>query len=252
MAHLETTVRVSSDEVLRMNVRLQGGFVRKLCMRSRGHLTSLMSKSGMFYEHRMLQHVVNLSVRGAYVDAGAHIGTHTVVFAEACPSTRVLAIEPINENLLYLTENVADLAQVLVLKAAVDEVVQVIRLPRAPFAGDTDRKRLRSCPTITLDDCIAEHLGEERVGLIKIDVAPHMNMRALRGGLKTVKRDRPVLCMETTTDDDRKQLERLKQSLEYVAIRHYGRIPTYLLVPKEHEAKLRKRVDAPAKRSGRK
>src|SRR4051812_3664006 len=48
------------------------------------------------YEEAFLEHIRSLDRRGAYVDIGGHLGTHTVWFAQLCPSTHVHTFEPVS------------------------------------------------------------------------------------------------------------------------------------------------------------
>src|SRR5262245_34153210 len=58
----------------------------------RDHIARALQHS--FYERAMLEAIKDLNLEGIYVDAGAHVGNHTVYFAQECPSTKVIAVEP--------------------------------------------------------------------------------------------------------------------------------------------------------------
>ena len=60
-----------------------------------------------FYEEDLLVAIAQRKLAGTYIDVGANIGNHTVFFAEHCPSTRVIAIEPRPDIFEVLKLNVA-------------------------------------------------------------------------------------------------------------------------------------------------
>src|SRR3954451_5993667 len=61
---------------------------------------------GGWYERPFLEHIRSLELRGAYVDVGAHLGTHTIWFARLCRATTVHAIEPVARFARVLRANV--------------------------------------------------------------------------------------------------------------------------------------------------
>lgn len=50
-------------------------------------------KTGQFQEVPVLEWIAKRQLKGVYIDAGAHVGNHTLFFLEHCPSTRVISIE---------------------------------------------------------------------------------------------------------------------------------------------------------------
>ncbi len=51
----------------------------------RGRIHAIHANTGRFYEPDLLDFIASRGLSGVYVDIGAHIGNHTVFFAEECP-----------------------------------------------------------------------------------------------------------------------------------------------------------------------
>lgn len=135
------------------------------------------------------------------VDIGANIGyTVRIASEQVGPVGRVLAIEPDPDNLRLLRANTRGLEQVTICACAVGAEPGVASLFRSRWnAGDhrlyfNDGREQVLVPVNTVDRLVAEH-AVERVHFIKMDVQgyePHV----LRGMLKTLQRDHPILLTE--------------------------------------------------------
>ena len=130
------------------------------------------------------------------IDAGAHIGTHTLAFARlAGPQGRVYAFEPqrkIYRELVYnLRLNGA--ANVVPLRFALGDAARVIEMSQAvlgneggtPIGIGGDKAEMR-----TLDS-----FGFRNVSFIKIDVEGAEDL-VLDGARDTIRRNRPVILIE--------------------------------------------------------
>jgi len=139
------------------------------------------------------------------IDVGANVGALT---AELChlvgPSGRVLAVEPIPRNLNRLRELASRnvLPQLAITDSAASKAAGTaeIRLPEPGHSGWAsfsvswiDHGRL-TVTTERLDDLAARHLGDRRVGFIKIDVEGH-EPEVIEGARRLLTEHRPaVLC----------------------------------------------------------
>jgi FkbM family methyltransferase len=145
-------------------------------------------RAGKPYEEPLLEHIREQGFAGTVVDAGANLGNHSVWFAVMC-GLRVEAFEPLPHCLEQLHANVArnDLGD----RVTVHPVALGADSALAGHAGK-GRLHVGSGPikVRSLDDY---HLID--VSVIKIDVEG-MEPEVLRGGERTIRRDRPVIFAE--------------------------------------------------------
>jgi FkbM family methyltransferase len=207
--------------------------------------------SGDWYEELFLEHIRRLGRSGVYVDAGAHLGTHTAWFAALCPSTHVHAVEPVSRF--------ADQVDRVVQANGLERKVTVHRVGLSDEPGRATNHlspehqvgfdppgaaaaRVESFTVTTLDELV-----DGPVAVIKLDVEG-MEARALSGATRLLSADRPVIYAEAL---DRAQLRRISQVLRNVGYGPSGRIfnssHTYEFVPSTGSL----RVTAKARRAAR-
>lgn len=190
-----------------LSIRAHGRTIRIHDMDRRSKIGQCFRK-GVPYEHPLCEYVYSLSLKGLAVDAGANIGNHALWFAIVC-DLDVITFEPIQYR--RLRENVA-------LNALEDR----IRVVTAGL-GDTEESiahvgKGRLNPNDHHDSEKSGHLDGDsgmwighggvvqihtldsyeldNVTLIKIDVEG-MEPYVLRGGEKTIRRNRPIIFAET-------------------------------------------------------
>lgn len=136
------------------------------------------------------------------IDIGANVGIFSRHFASHFE--RVIAVEPVEENVACLRRNVPENVQIM--KVAVGETERTIRMQRTPknvggaFVCDHDQV---SCPSPTDNVGLVEEvamvtidsLGLDGVGLIKLDIQGS-ELIALHGSRATLLRCRPVVLIE--------------------------------------------------------
>jgi hypothetical protein len=198
---------------------LPSGFVAEVAYPAGRHIAKAVAQSGRFYEHELLERIVKAKIGGVYVDVGAHVGNHAVVFSEACPSSRVIAIEPVEPNVKILRRNVAGL-DVTVVPLAVHHDPKVV----------VDRWEYAAC---SLDDVIESQLGDdEQVGLVKVDAHPH-SVEALASGRRTIAAHRPVVAVEAHGRESYDAVADVLSPLGYVCTGRYCATATYVFEPFE-------------------
>lgn len=174
--------------------------------------------AGSPYERKALERIYRAGLTGTAVDAGAGIGNHTLWLAAVC-GLRVIAVEPLDH--LRLAENVAlnpDL-DIEVWPWALGDRLYTGHVTGAPahVIGDSfpeDGVRIRR-----LDDAEVEN-----VSLLKIDVEG-MEAEVLRGGLETVRRDRPLIFAEAIDSAARESVAAILEPLGYQHVKTYGATP---------------------------
>lgn len=188
-------------------------------------------QNGGWYEEAFLEHIRRQGRPGVYVDAGAHLGTHTAWFAVLCPSTHVYAIEPVThfaDQLDRLVEANALTYHVTVHRVGVsDQPGTATNHLSAEHQTGFDpagkpMARDETFPVTTLDDLI-----HEPVAVIKIDVEG-MEGHVLRGATRILSTYRPTVYAEAWKRDQLRDIIRLLRPLGY---RPTGRVfnssPTY-------------------------
>lgn len=148
-----------------------------------------------------------LPPRGVFVDIGANVGLHTVTMARhLSDGGRVIAFEPMQENIAHLRRNVAlnDLTNVRVEGIALGEQEGTVDLfvPPGHRGGPTAGTRVqasegwRKAGTARcrpLDACFEE----SRLDLMKLDVEGE-EVAVLRGATRVLETHQPVLVCEVT------------------------------------------------------
>lgn len=106
------------------------------------------------------------------VDAGANVGLVSAMWASRFPDTKIVAIEPNEENFSLLQKNTASYPKVLLLKAAVWPRTEklAIRNPGSDsWAFEIEQSTVGNITAVTLMD-ILRLSGEARIDILKIDI----------------------------------------------------------------------------------
>lgn len=166
-------------------------------------LNTLDVDDGVYEEHLMRLFPRVVSPGAVVVDAGAHIGVHTVLLAHLASSGRVYAFEPAAQSHRFLVDNVErnGLTNVVATHVALGDSPGTTTLsfdPRWPagafVAEHFSEHETESVERVRLDDWLEEH-GVERVDVIKLDVEGS-ELRVLDGAQRTLERTRPRLVVE--------------------------------------------------------
>lgn len=233
--------------LVRLRARGASSSSATLVMPAGDHITQCIRQTGDFYERDLLDAIQASGPRGTFVDVGAHYGNHTAFFALECGADRVIAIEPSGEAIRGLRETVAANA----LGGAVD-VRQMAAHPRwrhvEPEVGGHQVGRAETnsghrrwvaaavgdpgarVPAAPLDEIVA---GAGPVGLVKVDTCG-ASADTLRSGIRTLRRDRPVIAAEAATPAERIALRALLTPLGYTERGPYCFTPTWIWEPVAH------------------
>lgn len=177
------------------------------------HYVRLLSRFPLERERDLAAALDLVEPGDVVVDIGANVGLWTVNLARAVgPTGRVLAFEPVPSTFAILQRTVAKLApdplRVALDRSAVSESAGPVRMeiprddrsiPNHHLARINPESGRIGVTSKTLDQAVAGTEGP--IAFIKIDTEGH-ELAVLRGSLETLRRDRPALCIEVSTDPD--------------------------------------------------
>jgi FkbM family methyltransferase len=146
------------------------------------------------------------------LDIGAYTGLFSII--AAMKGAHAVAFEPMPANRWRLSVNIAlNKAKVVIHDCAVSDDNGITELhynPRVPLttgasleAGDKLHHDSIRVTKVSIDS-----LAFKNIACMKIDVERH-EPAVLRGAMKTIKRDRPALLIETLDDAARNEVLRL-------------------------------------------
>jgi FkbM family methyltransferase len=154
-----------------------------------GKLASCM-RAGKPYERKLLEYIYSMDlIDNVAIDAGAHVGNHTMWMAAIC-GIEVKAFEPGRHEDLRRNVDLNRLGHMVEVYpyALSDRKEQLAYMGKGQFRpGPKDKATFQ---TVTIDEF---HL--EKVGLIKIDVEG-MEPKVIRGAEQTINRCHPVIFAE--------------------------------------------------------
>ena len=152
---------------------------------------------------------------GSWVDAGARFGEWACTYAQLQPLRLLHAIDPLQENVGKITQHAQALPNLRPLLGLLgSSQVASLVIPRSSFHmgqlegvhaanGSMSLERSRrhdarythTLSMFTLDDLFAGPWHGERFGLAHLD-CEGSELAALRGGMRVIRRDAPVLVTE--------------------------------------------------------
>jgi len=209
------------------------------------YIPSKIKADQNYYEAEFLCALNQLiSQEGAIVDIGANIGNHTVYFAKST-KRKIIAFEPEPLNHLCLLANIAlnnIASQVRTYEIALGKNDESIKLTMAIEGNHGSFTRINSdtpidrpfeisdaLTTKTLDTALQEYHHNDAIALLKIDVEG-MELDVLKGGIQTIKANKPIIACECSTESQLKKVESLLEQLGYANVRMMNATPTFIFV----------------------
>jgi FkbM family methyltransferase len=169
---------------------------------------------GDYYEKIELDVFERLSaVSNTIIDVGANLGLYSCIAANRMPHDgKVIAFEPVSENLNYLRRNLElneQTAQVAVEEQAVGEASGPIQLyllegstcRHSPSAKNVFNSTTSiTVPVVSLDEYVQQKLTARPIAMIKVDVEGY-EVAVLRGAHRMLREDKPTLFIEFVPDN---------------------------------------------------
>lgn len=198
------------------------------------HISRILNSYKKFYELPLLEKIRGMNLKGTYIDIGAHIGNHSVFFANECPSERLISIEADPITFKILEENSKNNIKKphLLFNLAVTAEAGTFDIVR-PDPNNTGMNRVKPGTEIIGRPLwqILDGLGEEwhNISLIKID-AEGLEYNILLGADKFIEYCRPVVVVEVAESDS--GIPDFFEDLNYVKEGVYNDTPTEIWIPK--------------------
>lgn len=130
-------------------------------------------------EYDLIKYLFPHDYNGLIVDAGGYIGTSTLAIKKIFPNSKVIVIEPSDENISILKENLAEVSSIKVVHGALvgesNKIIQlknrgtgewgftVVRSPK----DNPNSINIQNVPAYRLSDIVS---NDENIGLLKLDI----------------------------------------------------------------------------------
>ena len=193
------------------------------------YIFGLIRQERKFYESELLWLLERMDIRGGLaVDAGAHIGNHTVFFAKVL-GLETLSIEPRPESAALLRTNVEanDLDDLVTVVQAVlgsepgrAHLEQAIEQNTGSVVAHDDQEG--EAQVVRLDDLV-----DQRVVVLKIDVEG-AEPAVLAGARSLLDDHRPLVCVEAHNGEALEAIDDILAPLDYQPIAIAGRSDNYV------------------------
>jgi FkbM family methyltransferase len=194
-------------------------------MSAQDHIFRVMQSSGQFYEIPLLKAIRDLGAEGVYVDVGAHVGNHSVFFANECKSTKVVAVEADQDNYSVLAQNCNGYDKIELMNFAAHDHEGMVGISR-PAPNNTGMNHVVDGEDVCCQRLDAM-LNGEKVAVLKIDVEG-LALEVLRGAEDIVRHNLPVIAVEV--GDDGSEIGGFLGSHGYAKIGTYNHTPTELWI----------------------
>ena len=151
-------------------------------------------ESGDWYEGPILRAVAaRRPTEGVIVDAGGHIGNHSVWWLEHVRPTRVFAFEPMPDTFALLRSNLSCYSHAWALPLALSDEVGIVQiLPDEVNRGRSHISQDGTQPVLAIPLDSLDLVG---VTLLKIDVEG-WQAHVLRGAVRLLSSSHPALWVE--------------------------------------------------------
>lgn len=187
------------------------------------HIIAGMRESCDYYEHHMLRWIANNIPPGLAIDVGANFGNHSIFLARK--GWKVIAIEPVQQNMELLLRNTHDLDVTAVWAGAGSSPgfahinkQEDWRWSQVRLTAEGEGSQVYVIPL--------DVYAPNPVSLVKID-AEGMELDILEGATSLLRMRRPELFIEAHTDDDLEALKTFLDPFGYTMIERYNHAATY-------------------------
>ena len=234
--HIDKIHNLLEEKIAQKNIYtiyFNGKQTRFFLPNTKDHIQGIVANHQVFYEESMLMDIKNrVPEASVIIDVGAYIGNHSTFFAQHCQA-KVFSIEPNREAFDLLKKNI----QLNGLENNVTLLNHGIgkELGKGSIVGGSeDNMGMSQLEADVEGEVVIEtidHLFSElnRVDVIKIDVEG-MEMDVLQGATDILEKHKPLLYIETTTDNNLHLVYSFLKKFNYKSLKQFNATPTTLFV----------------------
>lgn len=188
-------------------------------------ISSIIEKTNDFYEIDIFNSFKNfIPKKGIFLDIGANIGNHSIMFSSYYNDIEVFSFEPFLSNYELLSYNTRFYPKIHPLKLALgsnEGIVHISSDNNTNKGGASLSIKGEKCPVMALDS-----LNIKNISFIKIDIEGH-ELSAIEGAIKTIIQSKPIIWIEDFTGET---IDYLVNNLNY-KIQIKEAYKNYLLTP---------------------
>lgn len=190
-------------------------------------------RSGRFYEQHVLEEFQEyIPNEGTFLDIGANIGNHSLMFQQIFHERKIVCFEASPMNFVLLQHNLSPFENITPICCGLGEKFEVVKFVHFPqnyggsgvvsnYPTHIDGMPIESYPKISVITNRLDEFGLTDISFIKMDIEGH-EMFAIKGGIETIKRDKPLIWLEDFHYDhniDKSPTQYLIDNLEYELIK---------------------------------
>lgn len=165
-------------------------------------------RSGRFYEQHVFESFQKyIPDNGTFLDIGANIGNHSLMFQQVFPDRKIICFEASPMNFVLLQNNILPFKNITPICCGLSEKFEVVEFVHIPqnyggsgiisnYPSHVDGKPIELYPKISV---VVNRLDEFQlpndISFIKMDIEGH-EMFAIKGGINTIKNNKPVIWLE--------------------------------------------------------
>lgn len=201
----------------------------------RDHILRTIRQTNNFYEKELLDASRQFLRSGdSIVDVGSNVGNHAVYWASSV-ECQVFAFEPVPQIFDCLIQNiVANQLETRIFpnRIAVGSEsgsanIESYDALNSGASRISQQHDVGEIPVKSIDSL--DFLESQSIRLLKVDVEG-MEFDVLKGAMKLIGRDTPVIICECPTDGEFEQIRTLLASVDYIPIECFNATATYLFV----------------------
>ena len=187
-------------------------------------------KAGVWYEGVMLQYIrKRYGVGGNYIDIGAHLGTHSVFFAGPCRARRVIAFEPQLQlcDCMRQTFRANKITNVNLFEFGLGMKQRSQWITGYGSDFEASHKEMAGAEEMSIERFCDWVPNPPTIKLIKVDT-DGMDIEALCSLRAVIERDRPVLVIESITEEAKAAVKSLLSPYGYKCGPVFNASPTFI------------------------